>query len=109
MSEFSAECHEANRIAAKLRGEGQPFKRSQPLLTDRQVQVLIFCRDFLSRNDEFPPMWAISKHFGWKSANAAQAHVDALARRGVVERNEIGNWRFSRAHTTTEPVQRYQA
>src|SRR5690606_5096486 len=39
--------------------------------------------------------WAISKHFGWASDNSAQQHFDALARKGYLERNEIGNWRLA--------------
>lgn len=70
--------------------------RSNKYLTKRQLDVLSFARSFLERNDEFPPMHAIAKHFGWKSNNAAQCHIDALASMGFVERNEIGNWRFKR-------------
>lgn len=70
--------------------------KSTHLLTGRQRQVLDFAQGFLQRNDEFPPMHAIAKNFGWKSNNAAQCHIDALALMGFVERNEIGNWRFKR-------------
>lgn len=104
MSEYSAECQEANRIAEKLRGAYRQIEQKRPRLTPKQVQVLLFCRDFLNRNDEFPPMWAISKHFGWASANAAKEHVDALGRHGAVERNEIGNWRFVRVAIKPEAL-----
>lgn len=70
--------------------------RSRKFLTKRQIEVLEFAQGFLERNDEFPPMHAIAKHFGWRSNNAAQCHIDALAIMGFVERNEIGNWRFKR-------------
>lgn len=69
-------------------------------ITSRQAMVLAYLRDFLAANDEIPPMWAISKHFGWKSTNSAQQHIDALAKKGVLERNAIGNWRFVRRAAT---------
>jgi SOS-response transcriptional repressor LexA len=68
----------------------------QKRVTHRQTEVFNFMADFYERNDEIPPMWAIAKHFGWASANAAMQHVDALFRHGLLERNEIGNWRFAR-------------
>ncbi len=71
--------------------------KSTQNLTTRQLEVLGFALAFLDRNDEFPPMWAIAKHFGWKSNNAAQCHIESLARMGFIERNEIGNWRFPKA------------
>jgi SOS-response transcriptional repressor LexA len=70
--------------------------KSTKHLTKRQIEVLDFARAFLERNDEFPPMRSIADHFGWKSPNAAQCHIDSLAIMGFVERNEIGNWRFKR-------------
>ena len=65
-------------------------------LTTRQQQVLGFMRTFLAENDELPPMWAVAKHFGFRSENAAQCHIDALTRKGYLERNSIGNLRFAR-------------
>lgn len=76
--------------------------KSTAHLTQRQYQVLQFSMDFLKRNDQFPPMHAIAKHFGWKSNNAAQCHVDSLAVMGFVERNEIGNWRFKRDQSVNQ-------
>lgn len=94
--EISQACRDANRIADKLRPIDAPRTSRRPFLSPRQQQVLNFARDFLGRNDEFPPMHAISRHFGWSSTNAAQEHIDALAKKGMIERNEIGNWRFAR-------------
>ncbi len=68
-------------------------------LTARQQEVLDFMRAFLTENDEVPPMWAVAKHFGFRSENAAQCHVDALMRKGYLERNSIGNLRFTRDKT----------
>ena len=68
--------------------------------TARQLEVLDFMRAFLAENDEMPPMWVIAKHFGFRSENAAQCHVDALMRKGFLERNSIGNLRFTRDKAT---------
>lgn len=43
--------------------------------------------------------YAIAKHFGWASANAAQAHINALLKHRLVERNACGKLRFVRATT----------
>jgi SOS-response transcriptional repressor LexA len=68
-------------------------------MTDTQKRVLAFLRAFYEANDQLPPMYVVARHFGWTSANAAQAHLMALWRRGLVERNELGKWRFARANT----------
>lgn len=96
LAEISAACADANRIADRLRGVPARRRPKESRMTYRQTEVMKFMKDFLARNDEVPPMWAIAAHFGWASANAASEHVAALARLGVVERNEIGNWRFVR-------------
>lgn len=106
---ISAECRAANAIAARLRG-GPAFVakvravkqakvpkqiRVWPV-TAAQQRVFDYMRAFLSANDELPPLWAIAQHFGWPSASSAQSHVNALAKKGLIERNEIGNWRIKR-------------
>lgn len=65
-------------------------------LAPRQQQVLGFMLKFLAENDQLPPMSAIAKHFGFKSSNAAQEHMFALQRKGFIERNAVGNYRFVR-------------
>jgi SOS-response transcriptional repressor LexA len=72
------------------------FKRKRPM-TQRQHCVLAFLRSFYEANDQLPPMHVVSAHFGWGSANSAQEHVEALARRGLLERNTVGKWRFTEA------------
>lgn len=54
-------------------------------LTDRQQQILDLIRDALSTTG-FPPTRAeIAQKLGFKSANAAEDHLRALARKGVIE------------------------
>jgi repressor LexA len=39
---------------------------------------------FLAENQSAPTRVEISEHFGWSSANAAQEHLLALAKKGVI-------------------------
>jgi SOS-response transcriptional repressor LexA len=51
-------------------------------LSLRQHKVL----EFLKSRVTLPPTRAeISVHFGWKSANAAEDHLKALAKKGAIE------------------------
>ena len=65
-------------------------------LTNRQQQVLEFMREFFAENDQLPPTKVISSHFGWKSANSAQLHVEQLVRLRRLEANAVGKLRFVR-------------
>lgn len=70
-------------------------KRSQPrALVHRKV--LQFMKDFFSEYDRIPSAAIIQDHFGWKSANAAQTHIDRLAKYGYIERTKYGHYRFPR-------------
>src|SRR5690606_14798814 len=54
-------------------------------LTDRQQQVLELIRSEIARTG-FPPTRAeIARALGFKSANAAEDHIKALARKGAIE------------------------
>ncbi len=54
-------------------------------LTPRQEEVIRWIREFLERTG-FPPTRAeIARGLGFRSANAAEQHVRALARKGAVE------------------------
>lgn len=54
-------------------------------LTDRQQQILDLIRQAVIRTG-FPPTRAeIAKSLGFRSANAAEDHLRALARKGVIE------------------------
>jgi len=62
----------------------------------RQLEVLAFMRKFFTENDQLPPVAFVAKEFGWKSPNAADTHVAALIRHGLLERNAVGKLRFVR-------------
>lgn len=54
-------------------------------LTARQSQVLDLIRDHIEQTG-FPPTRAdIAREFGFRSANAAEEHLRALARKGAIE------------------------
>lgn len=91
--------HEANAIAAALRGgAAAPVRRRGPLLgpSGLNLQVLVFMRSFFVDNDQLPPVAVIARHFGRGSLGTAQHHVAALLHHGAVERNAVGKLRFAR-------------
>lgn len=54
-------------------------------LTDRQEEVLRLVRDYI-RETGYPPTRAeIADELGFRSANAAEEHLRALARKGAIE------------------------
>jgi len=54
-------------------------------LTERQEQILDYIRDYLA-DTGFPPTRAeIAQEMGFKSPNAAEEHLRALARKGAIE------------------------
>ena len=53
-------------------------------LTPRQKEVLAFVTSFSADNGMPPTRADIAKHFGWASANAAEDHLRAIARKGAV-------------------------
>ncbi len=53
-------------------------------LTSRQEQVLNLIRDFVAANGMPPTRTEIAKKLGFRSANAADDHLRALARKGAI-------------------------
>src|SRR5690554_2974488 len=54
-------------------------------LTPRQAEILAFIKHFLEQHG-FPPTRAeIAKKLGFRSPNAAEEHLKALARKGAIE------------------------
>ena len=56
-----------------------------PKLTARQQQVLDCIQTAITRSGAPPTRAEIAAEFGFKSANAAEDHLQALARKGVIE------------------------
>jgi SOS-response transcriptional repressor LexA len=74
-------------------------KRLRPM-TRQQRRVLAFCDYFLTQNDQLPTMQAITDHFDWSSTNSAFSVLVSLERRGMIERNALGKFRFTEAGRT---------
>ena len=56
-----------------------------PKLTERQQQILDLVRQTIERTGAPPTRAEIAVEFGFKSANAAEEHLQALARKGAIE------------------------
>ena len=54
-------------------------------LTPRQQRVLSFIRDFIEETGMPPTRAEIARDLGFKSANAAEEHLQALARKGAID------------------------
>ena len=57
----------------------------KPKLTDRQQQILDLVQSAIERTGAPPTRAEIASELGFKSANAAEEHLQALARKGVIE------------------------
>jgi sulfur relay (sulfurtransferase) DsrC/TusE family protein len=64
-------------------------------LTDRQLEVLVFMRDFFRENDQLPPQKVIGEKFG-KTSVAGEHFQRALSDKGYIELNAVGKYRFVR-------------
>ena len=58
--------------------------------TEKQQLVLDFIADFSKENGYNPTMQMITDHFGWAHASAAQSHLEALAKKGLVQSTPRG-------------------
>ena len=56
-----------------------------PKLTNRQRQVLDLVQSAIERTGAPPTRAEIASELGFRSANAAEEHLQALARKGVIE------------------------
>jgi repressor LexA len=61
---------------------------SQIHLTQKQIQVLEFLREFRHEEGTAPTYREIAGHFGFKSTKAASDHVRALVKKGYVRLHE---------------------
>lgn len=62
--------------------------RPRDPLTPAQMRVMAFLRTFLKEHSQAPTRGEIAKGLGFASPNAAQEHLKALERRGVIEVTE---------------------
>ncbi|SDM40072.1 SOS-response transcriptional repressor, LexA [Oryzisolibacter propanilivorax] len=59
--------------------------RDSPKLTARQQQILDLIQNAIARTGAPPTRAEIAAELGFRSANAAEEHLQALARKGVIE------------------------
>jgi repressor LexA len=64
---------------------GAPRMFESPKLTPRQQQILDLVQSAIERTGAPPTRAEIAAELGFKSANAAEEHLKALARKGVIE------------------------
>ncbi|HEX6930256.1 MAG TPA: repressor LexA, partial [Gammaproteobacteria bacterium] len=55
------------------------------MLTDRQAEILDMIRAAIEETGMPPTRAEIAQSLGFRSANAAEEHLRALARKGVIE------------------------
>ena len=61
------------------------LRMDSPKLTDRQQQILDLVQSTIERTGAPPTRAEIAAELGFRSANAAEEHLQALARKGVIE------------------------
>src|SRR5205814_7685578 len=61
------------------------FVQDAPKLTDRQQQILDLVQSAIERSGAPPTRAEIATELGFRSANAAEEHLQALARKGAIE------------------------
>ena len=72
-------------------------------LTFKQAGVYDFLVKYYLSNDQLPATRATQAHFGWKSQTAAIHFLNALKKKGWLERNSSGGWRFVRPLASPAP------
>jgi repressor LexA len=65
--------------------EHSPAPGESPKLTVRQQQILDLIQSAIERTGAPPTRAEIAAEFGFRSPNAAEEHLQALARKGVIE------------------------
>lgn len=71
--------------AGALRDREDTDVYEPPKLTDRQQQILDLVQSAIERTGAPPTRAEIASELGFRSANAAEEHLQALARKGVIE------------------------
>jgi repressor LexA len=61
--------------------------QSTTQLTDRQIELLEYLRQYQRENGVMPSTRDIQRHFGFSSQTAAMTHLRALEKKGVIQRH----------------------
>lgn len=110
MSEWTAECQAANRIAAELRGQIYRRAKAKPVVIKRERKTAIrrhgidlltgekvyaFIVEFFGENDQLPTVAHISE-WAQVTTTTAHEHLVKLMKNGFIEKNSVGRYRFCR-------------
>ena len=60
-----------------------------PDLTDSQLQVVRFIRDYHKKNGYYATVRDVQERFKWRSPSSAHACMTALVRKGFLERVQV--------------------
>src|SRR5215203_5728906 len=71
--------------SCRYRPATRKLVQDAPKLTDRQQQILDLVQSAIERTGAPPTRAEIANELGFKSANAAEEHLQALARKGMLE------------------------
>src|SRR5215203_970301 len=71
--------------SCRYRPATRKLVQDAPKLTDRQQQILDLVQSAIERSGAPPTRAEIAAELGFRSANAAEEHLQALARKGVIE------------------------
>lgn len=63
-------------------------------MSHRQSQVFTFMVEFFAANDQLPPNTEVSEYLGTAQNNAYEIAI-ALEKKGYIERNAVGKFRFT--------------
>lgn len=84
-----AECHDADRNSTRVQRRDAAPMRINRKITARQREVLRFVYDHIVAQGFAPTIRAIGEHFGIRSLNGANDHLDSLERRGLLLRTQV--------------------
>jgi hypothetical protein len=66
-------------------------------LSKLQSDVHSYMVDFFKENDQLPPVQSICNEFH-KFPNQIQEMLVSFGKKGLIERNAVGKWRFARGN-----------
>lgn len=66
-------------------------------LSKLQESVFAYMVEFFADNDQLPPVWIVAAEYD-KYENQIHEMLLSFEKRGMIERNAVGKWRFSRAN-----------
>ncbi len=74
-------------------------------LSPKQKEVYEYMQEFFIEFHCIPTCNAIASHFDFKSRNAAQCHIDALVKKGYLERTSGQRFKFTKLEAGIIPLE----